>query len=152
MSADDEAKPRPARVFRLSWLAYVVVLFLFVGVLPLAFADDLQSGGAQATFGPRVLFLVVPVAAAFFIARTATVVNAYGLRVRALFGARTLSWDEVRGLSIDGRSVYAVVDGGAVRLPCVHVANLAELSAASGGRLPEIEAPKPKYAPSRRRR
>jgi hypothetical protein len=39
-----------------------------------------------------------------------------------------------------------------VRLPCVHVNNLGDLSRASDGRLPEIADPKPKYAPSRRRR
>jgi hypothetical protein len=48
--------------------------------------------------------------------------------------------------------VYAETIDGSWRLPCIHVNNLAELSRASGGRLPELDDPKPKYAPQRRRR
>jgi hypothetical protein len=63
-----------------------------------------------------------------------------------------LPWDEIRGLSVRGRSVYALTADGAWRLPCVHVANLAAMANASGGRLPELDEPTPKYAPQRRRR
>ena len=66
--------------------------------------------------------------------------------MRALFGSRPLPWADVRGLTVNGRSVYAVVADGAVRLPCVHVADLAAVSAASGGRLPELAEPTPKPA------
>jgi hypothetical protein len=39
-----------------------------------------------------------------------------------------------------------------VRLPCVHVSDLAAVSAASGGRLPQLREPTPKPAAGRRRR
>jgi hypothetical protein len=92
------------------------------------------------------------VAAAVFIARTATIVDDHGITVRALVGSRTLPWADLRGLSVTGRSVYAVTDTGSVRLPCVRLADLAAVSAASGGRLPQLPEATPKYAPSRRTR
>ncbi|MDT4891195.1 MAG: hypothetical protein QOE97_230 [Pseudonocardiales bacterium] len=144
-------EPAAARTFRLPALAYLIVLFLFFCVAPLAFTDSADNRSA-AVVGPQTLLVLIPVAVAVFIARTATVVGRDGIRVRALLGRRDLPWDEVRGLSVAERSVYAVVDDGAVRLPCVRVADLAALSQASGGRLPEIEQPRPKFAPSRRRR
>ncbi|HKC26622.1 MAG TPA: PH domain-containing protein [Jatrophihabitans sp.] len=148
-----------ARAFRLPAPTYLIVLFLAFGVAPLAFTSIAFSRdehgsltGPPATVGWQTLLMLVPVVAAVFIARTATFVGANGIRARALFGSRRLGWDDVRGLSIEGRNVYAVTTGGAVRLPCVHVNDLAELARASGGRLPEIADPRPKYAPSRRRR
>jgi hypothetical protein len=58
----------------------------------------------------------------------------------------------MRGLSITGRSVYAVLESGSVRLPCVRQGDLAAVARASGGRLPEIPEERPKFAPGRRRR
>ncbi|HEY7010576.1 MAG TPA: PH domain-containing protein [Jatrophihabitantaceae bacterium] len=139
-------------VFRLPKSAYIAVMILLFCAVPLAFAD---SGGDQS--GPvgvtwRVLVLALPVIAAVFIARTATFVSAAEIRVRAAFGSRTMAWDSIRGLSVTGRSVYAVCADGSVRLPCVRVSDLAAVSRASEGRLPEIAEPKRKYAPSRRSR
>jgi len=129
-----------SRVFRLPRSAYLAVLFLALCVTPLV-----QH--------PLVAILyVIPVAGAVFIARTATIVDEDGIAVRALIGRRLLPWNEVRGLSVTGRSVYAVTDDGAVRLPCVRVSDLAALSRASGGHVPQLPEATPKYAPSRRRR
>ena len=129
-----------SRVFRLPRSAYLAVLFLALCVTPLV-----QHPLAA-------ILYVIPVAGAVFIARTATIVNADGIAVRALVGRRALPWDAVRGLSVTGRNVYAVTDDGAVRLPCVRVSDLAALSGASGGRVPQLPEATPKYAPSRRRR
>ena len=129
-----------SRVFRLPRSAYLAVLFLALCVTPLV-----QHPLAA-------ILYVIPVAGAVFIARTATIVNADGIAVRALVGRRVLPWDAVRGLSVTGRNVYAVTDDGAVRLPCVRVSDLAALSGASGGRVPQLPEATPKYAPSRRRR
>lgn len=129
-----------SRVFRLPRSAYLAVLFLALCVTPLV-----QHPLAA-------LVYVIPVAGAVFIARTATIVDADGITVRALVGRRTLRWDDLRGLSFTGRNVYAVTTGGAVRLPCVRLSDLAAVSAASGGRLPQLPEATPKYAPSRRSR
>jgi hypothetical protein len=127
------------------------VLFLLFGVAPLAFTND-GNAGPPAVLGPQTALLLVPVLAALFIARTATTVGNDGITVHAVFGKRVLPWAAVRGLSIDARSVYAVCVDGSVRLPCVRVSDLAAVSAASGGRLPEVAEARPKFAPSRRRR
>jgi hypothetical protein len=154
--------PAAPRIFRLPRSAYLIVLFLVFGTVPLAFGtnkaysvDDLASGGTGVTgfaAGPRTLLLLIPVVAALLIARTATVVGPAGIRVRALLGSRMLPWQQLRGLSVGERAVYAVTAQGSVRLPCVRVADLADLAAASGGRLPKIERPVPRFAPSRHRR
>jgi hypothetical protein len=149
MSAADG---RPSLVFRLPRSAYLAVLFLLFGVTPLAFAAAGGDEGGPAGVSWRLALLALPVLAAVFIARTATFVTEHGFRVRAAFGARTLTWEQVRGLSLGPRAVYAVTDDGAVRLPCVRIADLAAIARASGGRLPEIAEPVRRYAPSRRRR
>ena len=156
MSSDADTAPA---VFRLPRTTYLIVLFLAFGTVPLAFTADNftfdSRGGAQGApgvIGWQTLLLIIPVVAAVFIARTATFVDGSGITVRALFGRTRLPWDVIRGLSVSGRNVYAVVADGSVRLPCVHVTGLAEVSRAAGGRLPAIANPKPKFAPSRRRR
>jgi hypothetical protein len=94
----------------------------------------------------------LPVAGAAFVARTATIVDDTAITVRGLFGRRRLSWADVRGLSVTGRSVYAVAGDAAVRLPCVRVSDLAAVSRASGGHVPPLPEATPKYAPSRHSR
>jgi hypothetical protein len=132
-------------------LAYLVVLFLLFCTAPLAFAGD-GGEGARSVLGPRAVLIVIPVLAAVFIARTRTVVDADGVGVRAIFGTRRVPWDQIRGLSVHERTVYLVCRDGSVRLPCVRISDLAAVSKASGGRLPEVAEPTPKFAPSRRRR
>jgi PH (Pleckstrin Homology) domain-containing protein len=147
------------RVFRLPASTYLVVLFLFFGTIPLAFTRsaftfDARGGeqGAPLVVGWHTLFLLLPVAIALFIRRTATFVDGDGIRVRAVLGSRQLPWPEIRGLAVSGRSVYAVLADGSVRLPCVRQADLSAVARASAGRLPPIADPKPKFAPQRRRR
>ena len=129
-----------SRVFRLPRSAYLAVLFLALCVTPLVQHPIVT------------IAYVVPVAAAVYIARTATIVDDEGITVRALIGRRRVPWADVRGLSVTGRSVYAVLADGALRLPCVRVADLAAVSRASDGHLPQLREAAPKYAPSRRRR
>lgn len=149
--------PAPV-VIRLPRTAYLAVVFLFIGAMVIAFGDnhphglqDGESGSGFAGFaiGPQAVVLLLPIAAAVFIARTATVVSADGLRARALFGSRDLPWDTVRGLTVEGSAVYAVVADGVVRLPCVRIAHLGPISRLSAGRLPELPDTSPKPAPSR---
>ncbi len=149
-------------VLRLPRTAYLSVLLLLLGTVPLAFGqDDYRSfsdiangtgNGGGFTVGWRVAFLLIPIAVAVAIARTATIVDADGIRVRALLGTRAMRWDEIRGLSVTGRSVYAVLADGAVRLPCTRLAHIGVITRTSQGRLPELPDPVGKPAPSRSRR
>jgi hypothetical protein len=143
---------RKRLIFRLPRSAYLAVLFLFMCAVPLALTDSGGDEGGEVGATWRLVFLAVPVIAAVFIARTATVVDADGIRVRLAFGSRAMRWDELRGLSITGRSVYAVGNDGSVRLPCVGVSDLAAVARVSAGRLPDIPEAQRKYAPSRRPR
>ncbi len=146
-----EAEQRPgAQVFRLPWLAYLAVLFVTFCTVPIALVGTDNTNDPGLSW--RVLLLVVPVLVAVYIARTRTRVDADGIEIRALFGTRRFGWDQLRGLAVD-RSVYVVSrDGDTVRLPCVRPGDLHLIAAASGGRLPEVDAPTPKFAPARRRR
>jgi len=145
------ASASDGRTFRLPALAYLVVLFLVFCTAPLALAGN-GDEGARTVLGPRALLIVIPVLAAVFIARIRTVVGPAGVSVRALVGTRHLPWSEIRGLSVTESTVYVVCRDGAVRLPCVRITDLAAVSQASGGRLPEVTEARPKFAPSRRRR
>jgi hypothetical protein len=139
----------PTLRFRLPPSAYLAVLFLLIGVYPVALGS---SYGGAVWWTWRAVLLVLPVLAAVFIARTATFVGASGIRIRAAFGSRTLTWDQIRGLSVNGRSVYAVIQDGAVRLPCIRISDLTAISKVSNDRLPKLADPVRKYAPSRRSR
>src|SRR3954451_2932006 len=124
--------------------SYLVVIFLFFACFTVGFGAHGSQGLRDSTghsgfdgfdVGPQTLVFAVPLLVAIFIARTATIVSSDGLRVRALFASRMLRWDEIRGLTVSGRAVYAVVDGGAIRLPCVRLAHLCPISPISGGRV-----------------
>ncbi len=143
--------PGKSVTIRLPGSAYLAVLFLIFCTAPLALTANGGHEGGPIGWTWRVGLLIIPLLAAVFIARTATIASSQGLRVRAAFGSRMLAWEQVRGLSVSGRAVYAVLDDGSVRLPCVRTADLAVIAGVSGGRLPDIPPPVRKYAPSRRR-
>src|SRR5438105_13882735 len=127
----------PVAIFRLPRMAYGVVILLVFCVIPFAVtagAGSLRHNTtSHAALSWRLVLLIIPVLAALFIARTATFVDTAGIRTRALFGQRRLGWDEVRGLSVWDRAVYAVIGDGAVRLPCVRIVDLAVIARVSGG-------------------
>ena len=136
-----ETVPAPsARVFRLSRATYFAIFFVACGVTPFVRS------------WPLVALYLIPVAVAVYVGRTATFVDSSGIAVRALIGERRIPWSDIRGLSVTGRSIYAVLADGSVRLPCVRLADLAAVAAASGDHLPDLPEATPKYAPQRRHR
>jgi hypothetical protein len=88
---------------------------------------------------PALLYLV-PIAAAGYVGRTATVVDADGLHARALLGSQLVPWERLRGLRLtESGAVYAVdANGTQLKLPCVRSTKLQPLIAAAGGRIPEL--------------
>ena len=136
-------------MFRVSKIAYGVVLFLAIGVTPVALYGGPGESSAARVSALTLLYLI-PVLAALYIARTSTRVDAAGFRVSAIFGSRQIDWADVRGLSVTKRNVYAVLGDGTVRLPCVHQKDLSVIAALSGGRIPLLPSPKVKAAPGRR--
>ncbi len=127
--ADDN--PVVRAVFRLPRSAYLPVLFLGLGVTVLV------SSLAWTTV------YLVPLLAAFFVARRATIVDARQITVRAMFGRESIPWNRVRGLLISERGHVSVAldDQSAVLLPYVRVRHLPVLSQVSGNLVPAIPAP-----------
>lgn len=117
------------RVIRIPRLAHIgVFLLLFCAAFPFF--------GWPA--GLWVLF-AIPVAVAVWIERTRTTVSESGIDARTMFSSRHIDWSEVKGLRIPKRGYLQLhlADDSDVRLPAVSYDRLADLVAASGGRIPD---------------
>jgi hypothetical protein len=139
-----------AVVFRLPKPTYGVVFFLLIGITPIALYGGEGEGTPARVSGLTALYLI-PILIAAFIARTSTRVDREGIRINAVFGSRWIPWEQMRGIAISGRNLYAVTNEGSLRLPCVRQRDLSAVALLSGGHLPELPWPKIKSAPGRRR-
>ena len=123
--SDDGAVSEQA-VFRIPPLATLGAVLLAVCVTPFA-------------FGAPYFWLVylLPVGAVVWVLRVRTIADAEALAVRRLVGSRRVPWSQIRSLHLrDNGGVRAVLtDGSELPLPCVHVRDLPQLAAASGGHL-----------------
>ncbi len=97
---------------------------------------------------------LLPLAAALFIARRATVLDSEGIEVRALLASRRVPWSDVAGLAVDDRGAVAasLTSGSVLHLPFVRANHLPVLSGVTGGHIPAVEdVRKPVSTPRRRR-
>lgn len=140
--------------FRLPRTVYIVVVFLALGVWPFALSGG--SNGAGSAGPARIsllsLLFLLPIVVAVFVGRTATIVDGRGITARAALGSRFMAWDDIRGISVGGSTVYAALTDGRVRLPCVQLSHLTALAKAAGDRLPQLREPPMKQPPTRQRR
>lgn len=117
--------PVPA-VFRPARLSILAAVFLAVCATPVA-------------FGAPFLWLIylVPLAYVAWVLRVRTVADAEALTVRRVVGSRRVPWSEISSLRLREKAkVRAVLnDGAELPLPSVHIRDLPQLAAASGGRL-----------------
>lgn len=128
-----KAVPTPGQyVIRIPQLGYI-------GVLVLTFCVFFAFVGWPVALWP---LLLLPVAAAVFVARTQTVVSERGLALRSVFGAKELAWSQVKGVSIPKRGYVRahLTDDSVVSLPAVSYDRLRDLIDASGGRIPDLFA------------
>jgi hypothetical protein len=125
-----DGNPVVRAVFRLPRSAYLPVLFLGFGVTVLV-----SSWAWTAVY-------LIPLLAAFFVARRATLVDTRAITVRAMFGRERIPWSRVRGLLISERGHVSVAldDQSAVLLPYVRARHLPVLSQMSGNLVPAIPA------------
>jgi hypothetical protein len=113
-------------VFRVSPLTVLAALALAVCATPFA-------------FGAPWLWLVylVPLAIIGWTLRVRTEADADAVTVRRLIGRRRVPWSEISSLRLGSRVSAVLTDGAELPLPAVHIRDLPQLAAASGGRLPD---------------
>nr|WP_225953979.1 PH domain-containing protein [Kibdelosporangium phytohabitans] len=76
-----------------------------------------------------------------WVVRHRTTADTDGVTARDMFTSRSLKWDELASLKLDGGKVSAVgTDGTATRLPGVRLRHLSLLSKVSNGRIPDPAA------------
>jgi hypothetical protein len=117
----------PRVVFRFSPLVVLVAIVMAICATPFA-------------FGAPFLWLVylVPVGIIGWTLRVRTTADAEAVTVRRLLGRRRVTWAQISSLRLDEHRVSAMLaDGAELPLPAVHVRDLPQLAAASGGRLPD---------------
>jgi len=122
----------PATVtFRRPLTALLGVFGLIVCMTPVAFGIP----------GLQVLYLV-PLGVAVWLVRSRTVVGPDTVVAHRVVGTQRVIWSDLQGLRIDEQSrVWAVLRSGEeMKLPAVRVRDLSLLAAASGGRLPDLQA------------
>ncbi|MEU6581179.1 PH domain-containing protein [Nocardia sp. NPDC046763] len=124
-----ESESDAGRVIRVPRLAHLGVFILLFCV-------------AFAFFGwPQVLWILfaIPAVVVVWIERTRTTVSDNGIDTRTLFSGRHIDWADVRGLRIPKRGYLQLhlADDSDVTLPAVGYNRLADLVAASGGRIPD---------------
>jgi hypothetical protein len=116
--------------FRHNAAISVAALVAFFGALPLA--------TVRWYLAP---ILLVPLAVGWWGWRAGTDADPSGVSVRALFGRRRLSWDQITGFAHTNRRVSATLSGGAaVPLPAVSPRDLPRLVEAGGQRMDEDAA------------
>ncbi|WP_232664283.1 PH domain-containing protein [Pseudonocardia sp. TRM90224] len=127
MSSTDDG-PAPRAVFRVSPLVVLVALAFAFCATPFA-------------FGAPYLWLIylLPLGMIVWTLRVRTVADPEAVTVRSLVSGRRVPWSEISSLRLGNRTRVSAVltDGAELPLPAVHVRHLPQLSAASGGRLPD---------------
>lgn len=107
-----------------------------LGVVLLLFGISFPMSGSPLAFG---WLIILPIALAVWVLRSKTVVTESGLQMQRVFGSRTVTWDQVKGVRFPKRGWARadLVDGGEVPMPAVSFDRLPELAAASNGRIPD---------------
>lgn len=128
MSSSDPSAPTAPVVIRILRTAHLAVGFFTLGLLSIVLAN------------PRwfAVLLVIPVVASVFIMRLRTVADRDTVTARNLLGSQTVAWDDIEGLRFSKANWARATrkDGSEMRLPAVTFSSLPQLTAASGGRVP----------------
>lgn len=115
-------------MFRVSPLIVLAALMFVVCATPFAF-------GAPYFW----LIYLVPTGIVVWTLRVRTTVDPESVAVRRVVGGRRVPWTQISSLRLRDRGRVSAVlsDGAELPLPAVHVRDLPQLAAASGGRLPD---------------
>ncbi len=122
-----ETAPTPPLVINISPMAHFAVGFFALGLLIPVLSWPFTAP-----------LLIIPVLLSALIVRLRTQADSTGVTVRTLLGSRSVRWEDIDGLRFSrgswGRA--QLKEGGQLRLPAVTFATLPQLTAASGGRVP----------------
>ncbi|BBY16778.1 PH domain-containing protein [Mycolicibacterium litorale] len=126
-SSDASARTAPV-VIRIPRTAHLAVGFFTLGLMSIVLANPRW-------FAP---LLVIPVLASLLVMRLRTVADRDTVTARTLLGSQTVAWDDIEGLKFSKANWARATrsDGSELRLPAVTFATLPQLTAASGGRVP----------------
>lgn len=128
MSSSDASGPTAPVVIRIPHTAHLAVGFFTLGLSSMVLAN------------PRwfAVLLVIPMVASVLIMRLRTVADRDTVTARNLWGSQTVAWDDIEGLRFSKANWARATrrDGSDLRLPAVTFASLPQLTAASGGRVP----------------
>jgi hypothetical protein len=115
-------------VFRISRLTVLAAVAFAVCASPVAFAAPLLW-----------LVYLVPLGIIVRVLWLRTEVDAEAVTVRRFRGRRRVAWPQISSLRLGNHSRVSAVltDGTELPLPAVHISDLPQLAAASGGRLPD---------------
>jgi hypothetical protein len=125
---DPPESTTPRAVFRVSPLVVLAALMFVICATPFAF-------GAPYFW----LIYLVPIGIVLWTLRVRTTVDPEIVAVRRVVGGRRVPWTQISSLRLRDRGRVSAVlsDGAELPLPAVHVRDLPQLAAASGGRLPD---------------
>ena len=125
MSGGSDGATVVVRISQMAHIASAFILLWLVLMMP--------------AFGPwGLLLLAIPVVVSVAIERLRTTADADNVTARYLMSTRTLPWTQVEGLKFTrGRWARACrPDLSEMRLPAVTFSTLPQLTAASGGKVP----------------
>jgi hypothetical protein len=117
----------PPVVINISPMAHFAVGFFALGLLV-----------PVLTWPATAPLLIIPVVLSALIFRLRTQADRDGVTVRTLLGSHAVRWEDIDGLRFSKGSWARaqLKNGGQLRLPAVTFATLPQLTAASGGRVP----------------
>lgn len=122
-----ESTPRDRALFRVNPMSYIVIAIFLVAI------------AWPVTAYPVALswLVLIPVAFAWWVARTSTRLDAEGVHLSSWRSRRSVPWDEVKGVMFPKRGFARLVTTSDDSLPMGGVSfhDLPRLSLASGGRI-----------------
>ncbi|KUI32145.1 hypothetical protein AU196_21660 [Mycobacterium sp. IS-1742] len=128
MSSSDASAPTAPVVIRIPRTAHLAVGFFTLGLMSIVLANPRLFG----------VLLIIPVVASVLIMRLRTVADRDTVTARNLLGSRTVAWEDIDGLRFSKANWARATlkDDTELRLPAVTFGTLPQLTAASGGRVP----------------
>lgn len=122
-----ESTPRDRALFRVNPMSYIIIAIFLIAIAWPVTAYPVALGW----------LVLIPIAYAWWVARTSTRLDEDGVHMSSWRNRRTVPWDEVKGVMFPKRGFARLVTTSDESLPMGGVSfhDLPRLSLASGGRI-----------------